>query len=93
MRDKNKQLLVICAILALVIAFVGYSIWKSPSEDQYISSSQISEYKYVASSLREPFHKPSCKWVKKISPENLIGFKTRQEALDSGRRPCKVCRP
>jgi micrococcal nuclease len=48
---------------------------------------------FVASVLREPFHKPSCEWAKKISAKNLETFKTRDEAVKAGHRPCKVCRP
>ena len=48
---------------------------------------------YVASAKREPFHKPSCEWAKKISPTNLETYKTRDEAIKAGHRPCKVCKP
>ena len=51
------------------------------------------EWKYVASKKSKVFHSPNCKWVKRIKPENLIGFKSREEAISSGRRPCKVCSP
>ena len=48
---------------------------------------------YVASTKREPFHKPSCEWAKKISRTNLESYKTRDEAIKAGHRPCKVCKP
>lgn len=48
---------------------------------------------YVASSTREPFHRPACKWAQKISASNLQTFKTRDEAIKAGHRPCKVCKP
>ena len=48
---------------------------------------------YVASAKREPFHKPDCEWAKKISPANLETFKSRDEAIKAGHRPCKVCKP
>ncbi len=48
---------------------------------------------YVASAIREPFHKRDCKWALKISPANLRTFKTREEAIKAGHRPCKVCKP
>jgi methylphosphotriester-DNA--protein-cysteine methyltransferase len=48
---------------------------------------------YVASANREPFHKPACEWAKKISAKNLEAFKSREEAVKAGHRPCKVCRP
>jgi len=48
---------------------------------------------YVASKKSKAFHRPECRWVKKISPGNLIGFSGRGEAVGSGRRPCKTCSP
>jgi len=54
---------------------------------------QKKEWKYVASKKSNVFHRPDCKWVKKISTNNLVGFKSREEAIRSGRRPCKSCRP
>jgi len=54
---------------------------------------QTKEWKYVASKNSKVFHRPDCKWVKKISPKNLIGFKSREDAIRSGRRPCRSCEP
>ena len=51
------------------------------------------EWKYVASKKSNIFHYPYCKWVKRIKPVNLIGFRNREEALVSGRRPCMNCKP
>lgn len=48
---------------------------------------------YWGSSQSDKFHCPSCRWAQKILKDNLIVFKTRQEALDSGYVPCKVCKP
>lgn len=48
---------------------------------------------YVASAMREPFHRPYCKWAKKISANNLDAFGTRDAAIKAGHRPCKVCKP
>ncbi len=55
--------------------------------------SDAAEYVYVASVNSEVFHYPNCRWAKKISLRNLVGFKSREDALKSGRRPCKVCKP
>ncbi len=48
---------------------------------------------YCASKNSTVFHLPTCEHAQKISPGNLIWFKTRQEAIGTGRRPCRVCRP
>ena len=49
--------------------------------------------KYLASRLRAPFHYPSCERAQKIAPENRQWFQTRQQAINAGHRPCKVCNP
>ena len=53
----------------------------------------VAEYKYVASKNGEVFHTPNCRSVKRISPENLVAYETREEAIKAGKRPCKVCAP
>lgn len=50
-------------------------------------------YKYVASRNSEVFHRPGCQWAERIKPENLIGYKSRAEAVKAGKRPCRVCKP
>lgn len=56
-------------------------------------TTETQEYKYAASKKSEVFHYISCSYVASIKPENLILFKTREEAIASGRRPCKKCKP
>ena len=56
-------------------------------------SVQTREWRYVASRKSEVFHRPDCKWAKRISPKNLIGFNSRAEVIKTGRRPCKACKP
>ena len=56
-------------------------------------TTEIQEYKYAASKKSEVFHYITCSYVSKIKPENLILLKTREEAIASGRRPCKKCCP
>jgi len=52
-----------------------------------------SEEKYVASNSSGIFHRPGCRWAGNISPENLVIYRTRDEAINSGKRPCKSCEP
>jgi hypothetical protein len=51
------------------------------------------KYKYVASKNSKVFHKPDCRWAKRIKPTNLVTYSTRAEAIEAGKRPCKVCKP
>jgi len=48
---------------------------------------------YVASKKSKKFHRPGCKWAQKIAPHNLIKFDSRDEAIDAGYEPCRVCKP
>jgi hypothetical protein len=50
-------------------------------------------YAYVASKNSNVFHKPDCRWAKNISPKNLVGYSSRDEAIAAGKRPCNVCKP
>lgn len=51
------------------------------------------EYNYVASESSNIFHKPDCRWAQNISKENLVKYKSREEAIQAGKRPCKTCNP
>jgi len=53
----------------------------------------VAEYKYVASKNSKVFHKPDCRWVKRILAKNLVGYNSRGEAIQAGKRPCKMCKP
>lgn len=55
--------------------------------------SLAADFKYVGSSQSNKYHYPDCKWGKKISPKNMVTFKSAQEALAAGYVPCKVCKP
>lgn len=51
------------------------------------------DYKYVGSKKSNKYHYPTCKWAKKISPDNLVTFASASDALAKGYVPCKVCKP
>jgi len=50
-------------------------------------------YVYVASNSSNIFHKPDCRWARNISQGNLITYKSKDEAIRAGKRPCKTCNP
>jgi len=56
------------------------------------SSAAPSASGYAASKSSKKFHTAGCDAVGKIKPENLVTFKTREEAA-SGREPAKDCNP
>lgn len=47
----------------------------------------------VGSSQSNKYHCSDCVWAQKISPANLITFKSPEEAQSRGYIPCKVCSP
>jgi len=53
----------------------------------------VAKHNYVASKNSTVFHKPDCSSAKRISPENLISYSSRDEAIGAGKRPCKICKP
>jgi len=48
---------------------------------------------FVASSRSTVFHKADCPAAKKISPANLLHYKTKAAARASGRKGCQLCMP
>ncbi len=51
------------------------------------------ETRFVASWKSKPFHRPDCKWARRIRRKNLQGVRTRRAAIKAGHRPCRVCKP
>jgi len=74
-----------------------------PELDQYETSSETMVIdqpeipsdgeRYVGNVRLRKFHRPECRWTKKIAPENMLLFESTQDALDHKYSPCKVCRP
>ena len=50
--------------------------------------------KYAVNTNTGKFHLPTCKWVGEIHPENRTDSNAdRQQIVDAGYTPCKVCTP
>jgi len=86
-------------IISHTFAFTGnYDVKLTVTDNKGATDSttkkiEVQEYKYAASKKSEVFHYINCFYVENIEPGNLILFKTREEAIASGRRPCKICKP
>jgi competence protein ComEC len=65
----------------------------SPPETTTVTTQPQQSGAYVGSIKSDVFHKPDCRYVKKILPENMIWFSSREDALSKGYKPCKVCNP
>lgn len=48
---------------------------------------------FIASANSNKYHRPDCESGQKIAQQNLIEFKTMDEALNAGYEPCRVCNP
>jgi len=73
--------------------FITAYLDANPKGVQPAVQSEVTEHKYVASRNSKIFHKPDCVWVQRIAPKNLVYYKTRDEAVNDGKRPCKTCNP
>jgi competence protein ComEC len=63
-----------------------------PSRQPSTSKASAGAERYVASRKSDVFHVPECRNAKRISPENRITFRTREEASKE-RRPARDCNP
>lgn len=57
------------------------------------TTSSAAPYPFVASKSGKAFHRPDCRWAQNISADNLVTYQSRDEAVQSGKRPCKSCKP
>lgn len=48
---------------------------------------------YIGNSNSGKFHKRGCRSVQKMSPHNMVGFSSRNEAIGQGYSPCGRCHP
>jgi hypothetical protein len=60
---------------------------------QLAAEESMSQYRFVASKNSSVFHKPDCRWAQNISQDNLVTYNSREEAIQAGKRPCKLCNP
>jgi methylphosphotriester-DNA--protein-cysteine methyltransferase len=47
---------------------------------------------FVASQTRARFHKPNCKWVRRIPKRKRIQYSSHEEAEAASKKPCGTCR-
>lgn len=59
------------------------------NNNQHSSSTQT----YIGNTNSKIFHNPNCSTIKKMRNSNKITLHSRQEAINNGYRPCKVCKP
>ncbi len=65
----------------------------NPGQSSPKNPPAASGYAFVSSTSSQVFHRPDCRWAKNIAGGNLVGYKSREEAVQTGKRPCKTCKP
>lgn len=58
---------------------------------KYTSSSDSA--KYIGNANSGKFHNSGCKAIRKMSEHNKIFFSSRNDAVNQGYTPCKICNP
>lgn len=53
----------------------------------------LNVFAYIGNSNTGKFHYDDCRYVSRMAPYHQVYFNTRDEAINSGYVPCKVCRP
>ena len=48
---------------------------------------------YVGNKRTMKFHDDDCYWVTKMAEYNKVEIDSREEAIQSGYKPCKACKP
>ena len=79
------------------LGFLGLSAGRAksrsePEEEKTKPPSRETSY-YIASTRSTKFHLAGCRRTGRISQENRITFKTREEALEAGYEPASDCTP
>ncbi|TAK96436.1 hypothetical protein EPO05_01875 [Patescibacteria group bacterium] len=51
----------------------------------------IKDCAFVGSKNSDKYHVPTCQWAKRIKPENVVCFRSAEEAVAKGYQPDKGC--
>ena len=91
---KQNRLIIggfIAVSLFCLTSFASPAVNAADQKEAPKTVTQKKETGFVGSSESKVYHKASCQFAKKIKPENLVKFKTREEAVKAGYLPCKKC--
>lgn len=70
----------------------GQSSSTAPEVDHQ-KSVQADAGAYIGNKRSHKFHRPECRWAKTMSLKNKVVFTARQEAINQGYVPGKICKP
>jgi hypothetical protein len=91
---KDIQFIAIYIGAVALVVIAAHFLWPPDESEAHLDEVvELAKYSYVASVNSEVFQWPDCRSAKQIAERNLIGFKTREDVVNSGRGPCEVCGP
>lgn len=64
-----------------------------PESSIQTSPPEVSQQEFVGSIDSNKYHYPTCRFAKKILPENEIWFNSTEDAKAQGYEPCGTCKP
>lgn len=78
-----------------IIAVSAGNTSPQPSSPQAtrLAVERAKKHTFVASKTSKIFHRIGCSHAKRINSERAVYFSSRQEAVQAGRQPCKICNP
>ncbi len=75
-------------MIALAFSAFGLSA-QTPKQAALVSVPAVA--RFVGNKEAKIYHTPACKLVLKIEAENKVPFGTKEEAVEAGYAPCKIC--
>ena len=88
-----KRICFLVLVLILVTSLISETTSARLSHDHKMLATAPDSGLYVGILDSYIFHLASCRYVANTVPANKVYFDTRDEAIDAGFVPCKVCNP
>lgn len=101
LRDAGVQVMRTDLSGSITVSSDGKSWWASGANGQKVSQQKPSaasspaaaKITYVGSLSSAVFHILDCEAVASIAKANLVTYLSREDAVNKGKRPCKICNP
>ena len=92
--NKIIAIIIVIAVIAVIAVFASGILSNTNQVSQSSSDdSSAATTEYWASIKADKFHLPTCEWAEKISEDNKIVYKSREDAIADGMEPCGECNP
>jgi len=87
---KNSPIVIEKATTEAQICDSGANMAKPGQIDQNTQNNK-KECLFMASKNSKKFHTATCTWAKRIKPENVVCFSSKEEAIQKGFQPDAAC--